>query len=302
MRGTRRWRWIIVMCRAACVLLASLASACSPSDEASPRPTPTSPTTANSANPAGQQRAPPDVGPRAGSERHSRSRSARRGRLPSRGSIQQSAVPLSGVRFLLACDENGQSGRVFRRVRSTTWPPGRICGAAPASSCGLGFVYSFHDGYEVDVQWVPTGASPAVQDLRLRPYAQHSCRRVDRRPVDSTSSLCTDLEDLWRMESRCDDCRHRVGGGHAACRGAPGGWRHRSIDLLVYVGQLCRLDHADRTWSRRNTGTRRDVSRPGGGSRRRAVAAIQRHDDIAVVIRQSANESVCALAGTRWVE
>ena len=44
MRGTRRSRWIIVMCRAACILLASLASACSPSDEASPRPNPTSPT------------------------------------------------------------------------------------------------------------------------------------------------------------------------------------------------------------------------------------------------------------------
>ena len=42
--GNRGSRWIIVMCRAACVLLASLASACSPSDEASPRPTPTSPT------------------------------------------------------------------------------------------------------------------------------------------------------------------------------------------------------------------------------------------------------------------
>ena len=44
MRGTRRLRWIIVMCRVACILLASLASACSPSDEASPQPNPTSPT------------------------------------------------------------------------------------------------------------------------------------------------------------------------------------------------------------------------------------------------------------------
>ena len=44
MRGTRRSGWIIVMCRVACVLLASLPSACSPSDGASPRPIPTSPT------------------------------------------------------------------------------------------------------------------------------------------------------------------------------------------------------------------------------------------------------------------
>ena len=44
MRRTCRSRWIIVMCRAACFLLASLALACSRSDEASPLPTPTSPT------------------------------------------------------------------------------------------------------------------------------------------------------------------------------------------------------------------------------------------------------------------
>jgi len=35
---------MIVMCRVACVVLASLASACSPSDGVTPRPTPTSPT------------------------------------------------------------------------------------------------------------------------------------------------------------------------------------------------------------------------------------------------------------------
>jgi hypothetical protein len=52
MRGTRRSRWIIVMCRAVCVLLASLATACSPSDEASPRPTLTSPTLPTPPTPA----------------------------------------------------------------------------------------------------------------------------------------------------------------------------------------------------------------------------------------------------------
>lgn len=52
MRGTRRSRWIIVMCRAACVLLASLPSACSSSDDASPRPIPTSPTLPTPPTPA----------------------------------------------------------------------------------------------------------------------------------------------------------------------------------------------------------------------------------------------------------
>jgi hypothetical protein len=52
MRGTRRSRWIIVMCRAACVLLASLPAACSSSDDASPRPIPTSPTPPTPPTPA----------------------------------------------------------------------------------------------------------------------------------------------------------------------------------------------------------------------------------------------------------
>lgn len=84
-----------------------------------------------------------------------------------------------------------------------TWPPGRICGATP-SSCGSGFVYSFHDGYEVDVQWVPTGSSPAVQDLRLPHSRSISAGASTVVSVDAMSSLCTDLEDLWRMDSRCE--------------------------------------------------------------------------------------------------
>ena len=52
MRGTRRSRWFIMMCRAACILLASLPSACSSSDDASPRPIPTSPTLPTPPTPA----------------------------------------------------------------------------------------------------------------------------------------------------------------------------------------------------------------------------------------------------------
>jgi hypothetical protein len=83
------------------------------------------------------------------------------------------------------------------------WPK-RLCGAAPASSCGLGFVYSFQDGYEADVQWVPAGSSSAVQDLRLRPTRSIPAGESIVVSVDATSSLCTDLEDLWRMDSRCE--------------------------------------------------------------------------------------------------
>jgi hypothetical protein len=68
----------------------------------------------------------------------------------------------------------------------------------------LGFVYSFYEGYEVDVQWVPTGSSLAVRDMRLRPTRGIRAGESMVVSVDASSSLCTDLEDLWAMESRCD--------------------------------------------------------------------------------------------------
>ena len=74
------------------------------------------------------------------------------------------------------------------------------------------------------------------------------------------------------------------------CPGAPGGWRSRSNDVLVYDGERRRPHHAAHTRSRSNTGARRERSYPGRNSRRRTVAAIQRDDDVAVVIRHFANE------------
>jgi hypothetical protein len=82
--------------------------------------------------------------------------------------------------------------------------PTRICGASPASSCGSGYVYALHDDFEVDVQWVPIGSSSAVRDLRLRRSRSISAGASTDVVVDATSSLCTDLEDLWRMDSRCE--------------------------------------------------------------------------------------------------
>jgi hypothetical protein len=196
MRGSRRSRWITVMCRAACVLLASLPSACSPSDEASSRPTPTSPTPPTPPTPP----IPP-----VDSERLQVS-----GRV-----LDQNGAPVSGVLVQL---DYASAGGVsdppsycpfagFCRLTTRTnglgeysvefepriWP-GR----------GLGFVYSFHPGYEVDVQWVPTGSSPAVRDLRLRRPPSIPVGNSVVVSVDASSSLCTDLEDLWAMESRCE--------------------------------------------------------------------------------------------------
>ena len=69
---------------------------------------------------------------------------------------------------------------------------------------GLGYVYSFRDGYEVDVQWVPVGPSPAVRDLRLRASRTIVAGASTVVAVEPTSSLCTDLEDLWALERRCE--------------------------------------------------------------------------------------------------
>jgi hypothetical protein len=104
------------------------------------------------------------------------------------------------------------------------WPPGRSCGVGE-SSCGSGFVYSFHDGYEVDVQWVPTGASSAVQDLRPRPSRSISAGASTVVSIEATSSLCTDLEDLWRMDSRCEIVVIESGAGmlNVEARAAAGG-------------------------------------------------------------------------------
>ena len=69
---------------------------------------------------------------------------------------------------------------------------------------GLGFVYSIRAGYEVDVQWVPVGASPAVRDLRLRTTHPILAGESTVVSVEPASSLCTDLEDNWNMGSRCE--------------------------------------------------------------------------------------------------
>jgi hypothetical protein len=74
----------------------------------------------------------------------------------------------------------------------------------PWADRGLGYVYSLVDGYEADVQWVPTTASPVVRDLRLRRTRSIPAGASVAVSVDATSSLCTDLEDLWALQSRCE--------------------------------------------------------------------------------------------------
>jgi hypothetical protein len=175
--------------------------ACSPSDEATPLASPTSPTLSTPL---------PSVGVRV----QLSGRVLDQNGTPVSGALVEVdyspagavSTPPSQCPFAdfcwLATRTNGL-GEYAVEFDARPWPR-RICGAAPASSCGLGFVYSFHDGYEVDVQWVPNGSSPVVQDLRLRPTRSISAGASTAVSVEGTSSLCTDLEDLWRMDSRCE--------------------------------------------------------------------------------------------------
>ena len=68
---------------------------------------------------------------------------------------------------------------------------------------GLGYVYSFSDRHEMDVQWVP-GPSPAVLDMNLRLTRPIPAGESTVISVAPTSSLCTDKEDLFVLDHRCE--------------------------------------------------------------------------------------------------
>ena len=161
MRATRRLRWMSVMCRTVCVVLASLPSACS-SKEPSGGPTPVSPaltipTTASS--------------------------------TPSSPSLQLSGrardeggASLADV--TVAVDYYGSAGSVSSppsmchpTVAPFCWLSTRTNGLGeysvefspqPWPGHGLGYAYAFRSGYETNVQWVPVNSSPAILDLRMR--------------------------------------------------------------------------------------------------------------------------------------
>jgi hypothetical protein len=205
MRGTRRSRWIIVMCRAACVFLASLASACSPSDEASQRPTPTSPTLPTPPTPPSPPTPP-----------------ANRARLQLSGRVlDQNGTPVPGAS--VAVDYQSAGGvssppshcgfAQFCWLATTTNDLGEYSvelEPLPWPGYGWGYVYAVPLGYEIDVQPVPPpSASPAVQDMRLRLTRTHAIPAGASIVVSvgATSSLCTDLEDLYLIATqglRCE--------------------------------------------------------------------------------------------------
>jgi hypothetical protein len=204
MRGIRRSNWFIVICRAACVLLAALGSACSASDEA-PQPTPTSPTLPT----------PPPTPPASSERVRMSGRVLDENGAPVSGAIVEvdyasvggvsnppSHCPSVSPGFCWLVTRTNGLGEYSVEFDARIWP-GR----------GLGYVYSSHEGYELDVQWVPTGSSPAVRDMRLRRARRIPAGESIVLSVDGTSSLCTDLEDLWAIDSRCEVVAIESGAG-----------------------------------------------------------------------------------------
>jgi len=67
----------------------------------------------------------------------------------------------------------------------------------------INYLYAYADGYETDIQWMPAGSATMTRDLRLpraRPIAPGESTSVS---VDSSSTLCSDLEDYWLPDQRC---------------------------------------------------------------------------------------------------
>jgi hypothetical protein len=200
MRGTRRSRWILVMCRAACVLLASLAaftSGCSLSDKASPLPIPTSPTA-----PAPTVPTPPTA-------------PAEPGRLQLSGRVlRQDGTPIPNARLVVEYRSVGAipsppttciahpAFREFCHLSTTTNVRGEYSveiNPSPWPGYGYGWGYLWTGGPDVvEVQPLPPpSSSPAVQDLRVRRAPRMAAGGSAVASVDATSSLCTDLEDLY---------------------------------------------------------------------------------------------------------
>jgi hypothetical protein len=69
---------------------------------------------------------------------------------------------------------------------------------------GPGYMYSFADGYETNVQWVQAGGSVLVQDIHLRRVRTIRAGQSTSLSVGPASSLCTDLEDWWLLGNRCE--------------------------------------------------------------------------------------------------
>ena len=160
--------------RAVCILLAALTLACSPPNRLiTPTPNPTSTPGINSP-------------------------------LPLSGRVlDDNGVPVSGA-FV---------GAVYAAFESThTNDRGEYAVQVWSASKAI-HVYSLHDGYEWDIQWVLRQAEPIVRDLRLIRTRTITAGDSVVVAIHPTNSLCGDLENFQGIRSRCAIVAIESGGG-----------------------------------------------------------------------------------------
>ncbi len=190
------------------VLLAVLAPACSTSDDVSPAPLPTSPTPTAPAPPTPTPLAPGDRIQMSG-------RVLDENGSPIAGAIVEVeysngggvsdpfSTPPSHCLFAEFCwlaTRTDARGGYAVEFEARSWKPKGF------PELGYGYVWASQAGYNIDVQWVPTDFTPAVRDLRLRRPRRISAGASLLLAVDPTSSLCTDLEDLYVVFTKGTRC------------------------------------------------------------------------------------------------
>jgi hypothetical protein len=68
----------------------------------------------------------------------------------------------------------------------------------------VGSIAAFADGYDANMQMLPGGPTNIVQDLRLTKVQPIGPGQSTTVLVDSGSSLCSDREGLFALDSRCE--------------------------------------------------------------------------------------------------
>jgi len=132
--------------------------------------------------------------------------------------LDENGAPVAGT--TVAVDYMAGAGTSNPPSHCPTFQPGPFCWLAtrtnelgeyavefypqPWPNRGLGYVYTVRDGYHTDVQWVPVAPSPVVLNLRTRASRSILAGESTVVKVEPTSSLCSDLEDLFAMGSRCE--------------------------------------------------------------------------------------------------
>jgi len=126
-------------------------------------------------------------------------------------SAASASTPVSHCPFRPFCwlsTRTKDAGAYTVEFEPQIWPSYEL--RAPGS---LGYVYAFHDEYDLDVQWVPGGPSPAVRNLKLLEPSKIAAGASIDLEVQPTSSLCTDLDVVYAMQNRCEKVVIESGAG-----------------------------------------------------------------------------------------